>query len=56
MSNRCFTDQELAAAVKSSFSIAGVLKILRLSPTGSNYKAMHLHFSRLGLSTSHFTG
>ena len=56
MSSRCFTDQELIAAVKSSFSIACVLKILRLSPTGSNYKAMHMHFSRLGLDTSHFTG
>jgi hypothetical protein len=56
MSSRCFTDQELIAAVKSSFSIACVLKILRLSPTGSNYKAMHMHFSRLRLDTSHFTG
>lgn len=56
MSHRCFTDEELIAAVKSSFSIACVLKILRLSPTGSNYKAMHMHFSRLKLDTSHFTG
>src|SRR5690242_3587059 len=56
MSHRCFTDQDLIAAVKSSLSIACVLKILRLSPTGSNYKAMHMHCSRLGLDTSHFTG
>jgi HNH endonuclease len=56
MSHRCFTDEELIAAVKSSFSIARVLKILRLSPTGCNYKAMHMHFSRLGLDTTHFTG
>jgi hypothetical protein len=56
MSYRRYTDEELIAAVKSSFSIRNVLKILRLSPTGCNYKAMHMHFSRLGLDTSHFTG
>jgi hypothetical protein len=56
MKNRCYTDEELIAAVKSSFSIRGVLKILRLSPTGCNYKAMHANFVRLGLDVAHFTG
>ena len=53
---RSYTDEDLVAAVKSSFSIRGVLKILRLSPTGCNYKAMHANFARLGLDVTHFTG
>ena len=56
MRKRCYTDQELIAAVKTSSSIAGVLKILRLAVTGGHYRDMHKHFSRLGLDTSHFTG
>jgi hypothetical protein len=55
MSGR-FTDEDLIAAVRSSFSIARVLMALGLSPTGANYRAMHAHFSRLALDTSHFTG
>jgi hypothetical protein len=53
---RRYSDQDIRDAVGSSASIAQVLKILRLSPTGCNYKAMHCHFVRLGLNTSHFTG
>jgi len=53
---RRHTDEDLINAVRSSFSVAQVLKLLHLSPTGANYKAMHAHFSRLGLDTSHFTG
>src|SRR5437868_3584845 len=53
---RRYTDQEIIDAVRSSFSIAQVLRMLRLSPTGCNYKGMYAHFSRLGLNTSHFTG
>jgi hypothetical protein len=56
MNSRSYTDQELIAAVKASFSIRGVLKILRLSPTGCNYKGMPANFARLGLDVSHFTG
>src|SRR5947199_95785 len=56
MTKRCYTDEDLISAVQSSFSVRGVLKILRLSPTGCNYKAMYMHFSRLGLDTRHFTG
>src|SRR6266849_3050003 len=56
MRTRRYTDQEIIEAVQSSFSIAQVLRILRLSPTGCNYKGMYVHFSRLGLDTSHFTG
>ena len=53
---RGYSDQDLAAAVARSTSIAQVLRFLKLSPTGCNYKAMHQHFKRLGLGTSHFTG
>src|SRR5437879_3595372 len=53
---RRHTDQDLCTAVRSSYSVAQVLKRLGLSPTGANYKAMYKHFSRLGLNTSHFTG
>src|SRR6266542_544856 len=53
---RRYTDQDIIEAVRSSFSIAQVLRMLRLSPTGANYKGMYANFSRLGLNTSHFTG
>src|SRR5690349_10230073 len=56
MTNRRYTDEDIIAAVRSSFSIASVLKRLGLSATGANYKGMHAHFSRLRLDTSHFTG
>ncbi|HEY7424357.1 MAG TPA: hypothetical protein VH682_09035 [Gemmataceae bacterium] len=54
--SRRYTDTEIIEAVRSSFSIARVLTLLGLSPTGANYKGMHAHFARLGLDTSHFTG
>src|SRR6266536_711570 len=53
---RRYTDQEIIEAVRSSFSIAQVLRMLRLSPTGANYKGRYANFSRLVLNTSHFTG
>ncbi len=53
---RRHTDGDIVEAVRRSWSIAQVLKFLRLSPTGCNYKAMHAHFARLRLDTSHFTG
>lgn len=56
MRARSYTDEAIANAVRSSFSIAQVLKKLRLSPTGGNYKGIQGHFKRLGLDASHFTG
>ncbi len=53
---RRYTDQDIIEAVRDSFSIAQVLKMLHLSPTGANYVGVHAHFARLGLDTSHFTG
>ena len=49
---RRYSDQDIVAAVATSASIAQVLKILSLSPTGCNYKATHAHFARLGLDVS----
>lgn len=51
-----YTDQQLIDAVANSKSVASVLTILGLSPTGSNYKAMYRHFKRLEVSIAHFTG
>src|SRR3954447_5936765 len=56
MKRRRYTDQDIIEAVRCSSSVRQVLTILRLSPTGCNYKGMHSHFARLGLNTSHFTG
>jgi hypothetical protein len=53
---RRYTDEDIINAVRESFSVAQVLKLLGLSPTGANYVGMHNHFKRLGLDTSHFTG
>lgn len=56
MRRRRYTDRDIINAVQSSFSIAQVLRVLRLSPTGCNYKGIQANFARLGLDTSHFTG
>ena len=56
MRTRRYTDEDIIDAVRSSSSIRQVLQILRLSPTGCNYKGMYAHFTRLSLDTSHFTG
>src|SRR5579872_1966125 len=53
---RRYTDQDIIEAVRNSFSIAQVLRVLNLSPFGSRYQTMHDHIKRLGLDTSHFTG
>lgn len=53
---RRYCDQELAEAVRSSYSVAQVLKILGRVPTGDNYKVFYRRVTRLGLDTSHFTG
>lgn len=51
-----WTDEQFVAAVRDSASIAEVLRRLKLSPFGDNYKTIHRHARRLGLSTAHFTG
>lgn len=51
-----YTDQELAEAVKSSFSIREVLSKLGVIGAGGNYKTFHTRVKRAQIDTSHFTG
>ena len=56
MKKRRYTDRDIIVAVRANFSMAQVLRVLKLLPTGANYKGMYANFTRLGLDTSHFTG
>src|SRR4051812_44947245 len=53
---RRYSDTDIINAVRSSYSIRQVLRLLGLSPTGANYTGLHAHCKRLKLDTSHFTG
>jgi len=56
MSRTTWTDEQFVAAVRDSASIAEVLRRLKLSPFGDNYRTVHRHARRLGASMAHFTG
>src|SRR5690348_5489258 len=49
-------DSEFIQAVRSSSSVAGVLRALGRAIVGSNYKFVHQGVERLGLDTAHWTG
>jgi len=51
-----YTDSEFIDAVKSSVSIAEVLKKINLKIVGGNYRTVHIKIRKLGLDTSHFLG
>ena len=53
---RRYSNEELAAAVRESRSIRGVLLRLGLSATGGNYKSIHGLIAKLGLDATHFLG
>ena len=53
---RSWTDQQLVEAALRSRSVAQVLKVLGLYPTGSNYHSIWKYVNMLGISTSHWTG
>ena len=53
---RKWTDPQLTVAVKSSVSVAGVLRKLDLGISGGNYETIKLRIRQLGLCTRHFTG
>ncbi len=53
---RTWTDKDLEAAVKTSFSYRMVIKELGLIPAGGNYAHIVRIISELKLNTSHFTG
>lgn len=51
-----YTEQELEDAVKRSFSLAGVCRILGIRPAGGNYFTVKRRIKKLGIDSSHFTG
>lgn len=53
---RSWTDEQLARAVQSSYSIRSVIKALGLIPAGGNYAQVNSRIATLKLSTKHFTG
>ena len=56
INKRSYSDEQIEEAVKTSESIAGVLRKLGLRDLGGNYRTIKEHINRLGLDTSHFTG
>lgn len=54
--SRSWTDEQLAAAVKASLSVSGVIQRLGLAICGGNYKNVQACAAKLGLDTSHWTG
>lgn len=53
---RRYTNDDLINAVKISYSISQVLKLLDLKAAGGNFESIKLKIARLNLDTSHFTG
>lgn len=53
---RSWTDDDLRAAVRDSFSIAGVLRRLGYTPSGGMHRYISAQIRRRELDTQHFTG
>ena len=51
-----YTKEEFIEAVKTSYSIAEVLRKLTRKPVGGNYKIVKFNIRKYNLDTSHFTG
>lgn len=51
-----YTDQDIIDAVKSSISLAEVLKKINLVPIGGNYMTLKIKIKKLNLDTKHFKG
>jgi len=51
-----YTDKDIIEIVKSSYSIAEVLRKLNLAQAGGNYLTVKIKISKLNLDTSHFKG
>ena len=51
-----YTDEDLAAAVAQSISVAGVLRILGIKPAGGSHFHVSKRIKKSGIDTSHFTG
>ena len=50
------TREEIEAAAAKSSSIAGVCRLLKLVPSGGNYRIIHNAIEKYKIDTSHFTG
>jgi hypothetical protein len=51
-----YSTTQIKEAVKTSKSLAGVLRALGLLPVGGNYRTIKKRIKELNLDTSHFTG
>jgi len=51
-----WTPQQLIESVRTSFTIADVLKKLGLKVRPGNYRTLHKYIIKLGISTKHFKG
>ncbi len=51
-----YTREVLAEAVRTSTSVAGVLRRLELRPAGGTHSHISRRIKKFGLDTSHFTG
>ncbi len=54
--SRKYTDEQVIAAVRANYSMAGVLRAIGLVPLGGSYKTVNAIIKRLQINTSHFTG
>ena len=50
------TREEIESAAAKSYSIAGVCRLLKLVPSGGNYRIIHNAIEKYKIDTSHFTG
>ena len=50
------TREEIESAAAKSSSIAGVCRLLKLVPSGGNYRIIHNAVEKYKIDTSHFTG
>lgn len=53
---RNYSEDDIRNAVSQSKSIANVLRLLNLRPTGGNYESIKNKINKLNLDISHFTG
>lgn len=56
MRKRCWTDEQLVAAVQSSGTYAEIIRKLGLSVAGGTWGLVKLRIQQLGLDISHFNG
>lgn len=53
---RKYTDDDLANAIKDSYSMAETCRKIGITPTGGNYRSLYSKIKELRLDISHFTG